>query len=460
VPERMQCTVRYSLTLTATFCLATGVVTPMDANDLSELYKLAQTRDPALRAAKFQRDAVIEVRRRALSQWLPQLSANASLSADLITGQGIGNSNGSSCGSTTASSTKCSGFVQGLGLNLSQTLWDYQAFHQLKEASFLAASAEATFRREEQSLLLRVAQAYFAILSAADQLSTNRSARDAFHILVEQAATREQAGVGPRSDVEQARSFYDATAEGVIDTQNALDDAHLALAEIVGANAEHTAPLRDDIPLTPPEPAVVDEWVAVARKNNFDVRAAELKLAAASRDISAQRGRALPTVSLTGSVLKLSQSQALGGNSRLDSIGVAINWPIFQGGAVASAVRQSRAQFGEAQAQYDATQRETERQTRASFRGVVRGIERIQAARRAVFSSKQAVEANRRNVEFGTGTEFDLLNAQNNYFAAQRAYSQSRYDFLTNLLILKQQAGSLSEHDLSEVDALLVEGGK
>jgi len=77
-----------------------------------------------------------------------------------------------------------------------------------------------------------------------------------------------------------------------------------------------------------------------------------------------------------------------------------------------------------------------------------------------VFSSKQAVEANRRNVEFGTGTEFDLLNAQNNYFAAQRAYSQSRYDFLTNLLILKQQAGSLSEHDLSEVDALLVEGGK
>ena len=29
-----------------------------------------------------------------------------------------------------------------------------------------------------------------------------------------------------------------------------------------------------------------------------------------------------------------------------------------------------------------------------------------------------------------------------------RAYSQARYDYLTNVLTLKQQAGRLSEHDL------------
>jgi len=68
------------------------------------------------------------------------------------------------------------------------------------------------------------------------------------------------------------------------------------------------------------------------------------------------------------------------------------------------------------------------------------------------------VEASRRNVEFGTGTEFDLLNAQNNYYAAVRAYSQSRYDYLTSLLTLKQQAGRLTRADLQAVDALLVEG--
>ena len=92
------------------------------------------------------------------------------------------------------------------------------------------------------------------------------------------------------------------------------------------------------------------------------------------------------------------------------------------------------------------------------FAGVVSGIARIAAARRASESGNSAVEASRRNVEFGTGTEFDLLNAQNNYYAAQRAYSQTRYDYLTSVLTLKQQAGRLSEGDLAAIDALLVAG--
>ncbi len=74
-------------------------------------------------------------------------------------------------------------------------------------------------------------------------------------------------------------------------------------------------------------------------------------------------------------------------------------------------------------------------------------------------SGHGAVEASRRNVEFGTGTEFDLLNAQNNYYSAVRAYSQSRYDYLTSVLTLKQQAGRLSELDLLAVDGLLIERG-
>src|SRR5262249_30094763 len=126
----------------------------------------------------------------------------------------------------------------------------------------------------------------------------------------------------------------------------------------------------------------------------------------------------------------------------------------------ASAVRQSRALYHEAQANYDATQRNAERQARAAFRGVVSGIQRIGAGRRAVDSGSAAVEASRRNVEFGTGTEFDLLNAQNNYYAARRAYSQSRYDYLTSVLTLKQQAGRLTEHDLAAIDELLVQGAE
>lgn len=70
---------------------------------------------------------------------------------------------------------------------------------------------------------------------------------------------------------------------------------------------------------------------------------------------------------------------------------------------------------------------------------------------------RDAVEASRRSVEFGTGKEFDLLNAQDNYYVAIRAYNQACYDYLTNVLTLKLEAGRLTEGDLSAIDGLLVE---
>jgi outer membrane protein len=430
------------------------------ANDLRQLYELAQSRDTTLQAAGYQRDAAIEARPQAWAQWLPQISANASATrerAGFDSGQ-LGNGEAADCALSAAAGTQhCYGTVHGLGLNLSQTLWSYQAFSQLKEANFAAAAAEAAYQGAVQNLLLRVAQAYFAILSAADQLATNRSEREAFAVLLNQASTRERTGVGPRSDVEQARAFYDATEQGVIDAQNALDDANLALSEIVGAPIAGVAPLRADIPLTSPEPDSADDWVTSARQGNYDVLTAALKMEAAQRDISAQRGRGLPTFALTGSSSKITQDEMLGGNETLDTVGVSFSWPLFQGGAVASAVRQSRALYRQAQTVYDSAQREAERQTRAAFRNTVSGIQRIGAARRAVDSGAQAVEASRRNVEFGTSTEFELLDAQNNYFAARRAYSQTRYDYLTSVLTLKQQAGRLTEQDLIAIDDLLIE---
>jgi outer membrane protein len=453
---------RYSLALIA-LVLADG---PANANDLMQFYELARSRDATLQAARFQRDAAVEARPQALSQLLPQISAggsavreNADYAASDYTVAYEGIRAPDCTLSTDASTQRCYGTAHGLALTLTQTLWSYQAFSLLKEANLQAAAAEATWQGAQQSLLLRVAGAYFAVLSAKDQLTTNRGERQAFATLLDQTKVRQQTGVGARSDVEQAQSFYDATEQSVIDAQNALDDANLALTEIIGSHGDAIAPLQETIPLVSPEPASADAWVASARQDNFDVRAAELKMQAASRDISAQHGKDLPTFSLTGSAARAWQDDLLGGNQSLGTVGVSFSWPLFQSGAVASAVRQSRALYRQAQAQYDTAQRDTERQTRSAYRNVVSGIQRIAAARRAVASGHDAVEASRRNVEFGTGNEFDLLNAQNNYYTAVRAYDQTRYDYLTSMLTLKQQAGRLSERDLAAIDDLLIEGG-
>jgi outer membrane protein len=433
------------------------------ASDLLQLYHLAQSHDATLQAALAQRDATIEAKPQALALLLPQVTASASADrlregAELLVPQTVSSTTITGCQIAAGAQNEiCYGDGHGYGLTLSQTLWSFQSFSQLREASATAAAAEATLLAAQQSLMLRVAQAYFGVLSASDTLTSFKAARESYTTLLDQARGREQTGVGPRSDSEQAQAYYDQTEQSVIDAQNALGDAQLLLTEITGSPTGAVAPLRESIPLASPDPASVDDWVTAALKDNPSVRAAQLSVDATNRDIDVQRGKALPTVVLSGGRSRAWQDLTIGGDTADDQIGVSVNWPLFQGGAVASQIRQSRANWKQALALYAGAQRDTERLTRSAYRDVVTGISRIAAAKRSEDSWRVAVEASKHNVEFGTGVEFNLLDAQNNYYFAQRGYSQTRYDYLTALLTLKQQAGSLSEADLATIDGLLVE---
>ena len=435
-------------------------------NDLLRLYQLARNHDATLAATASSRDAAAEQRPQALAQLLPQLHVSASMDRERVGSESAGtpvSSVGATAGCTAllpGALQHCIGNQHAVTLTLSQTLWSMSSWQRLREADFAVAGADASLESAREGLLLRVARAYFAILSARDQLATYRSERDAFASLLRQAKIRARTGIGPRSDVQQAEAYYDLTEQPVIDAGDALDDAALAMRQIAGAYARpvaQLAPLREDIPLVPPDPESADAWVAFARDNNPAARAAQLAAKAAGREVLVQRGSMMPTVSLFGTSSRLWQNPATGGNQTLDEVGVEVNWPLFQGGAAVSAERQASALLRESKAQYSAVVRDIDTQTRAAYRNVVNGILDINAAKHALESARTAVEASRRAVEFGTGSEFELLQFENNFYVAQRAYNQARYDYLTNLLELKQQAGELTGRDLAKVDDLLVE---
>ena len=56
----------------------------------------------------------------------------------------------------------------------------------------------------------------------------------------------------------------------------------------------------------------------------------------------------------------------------------------------------------------------------------------------------------------GTRNVVDVLNAQKTVFEAERDYANSRYDYILNLMLLKEQAGLLSPEDILRLDSFLV----
>ena len=73
----------------------------------------------------------------------------------------------------------------------------------------------------------------------------------------------------------------------------------------------------------------------------------------------------------------------------------------------------------------------------------------------SIISQEAALEAIEAGFQVGTRTSVDVLNAQRDLFRAKRDFSQSRYDYILDILRLKQAAGVLNEDDLTEVNSWL-----
>ena len=75
--------------------------------------------------------------------------------------------------------------------------------------------------------------------------------------------------------------------------------------------------------------------------------------------------------------------------------------------------------------------------------------------KQALESSATALRATEAGYDVGTRTAVDVLAARQQLVQAQTAYSRSRYDYMLNVLRLKQSAGILDRKALEDVNAWL-----
>ena len=62
------------------------------------------------------------------------------------------------------------------------------------------------------------------------------------------------------------------------------------------------------------------------------------------------------------------------------------------------------------------------------------------------------MEATQTGYDVGTRNIVDVLLAQRRLFASQFDYASARYDYVLNLLRLKQAAGTLADQDVTELN--------
>ena len=424
--------------------LALMATWPASAADLLSLYQRAQHEDPAYNAARADYRAAREAKPQARAAVLPQLQFTASHTEE---------------NQKDLSTHRSDDFsADQYGISLSQTLFNWNQFSGLDRADAQVAQAESNLASSEQDLIIRVSQAYFNVLSAADGLRFAQAEKKAISRQLEQAKQRFDVGLIPVTDVKAAQASYDLARAREIEAQNQLANAREALRSIIGAPAGNLASLGDDLPLREPDPADPEQWVQTATSRNPDLLSARSAAEVARYDIKQARAGHYPEVDLVASHDHTDEGGGFRqGEFATNSIGVQLTWNFYAGGATFSRTSEAQARFDAARSRVTQSQRSVEQSTRDAYRGLEASISRVDALAQAVESNRASVEATQAGFKVGTRTAVDVLNALRDLYGAQRDYADARYNYIVNRLKLKQAAGTLTVDDVRLVNSWLTE---
>jgi outer membrane protein len=458
---------RFPRALLAT-AIAVSLSSGSQAESLRDIYELALENDATLKAQQAQYLAGLEDEKAALSRLLPQVSAGYSFEnsdTETIIPGILGFDDGVPIVGDTFDATDID--RQGYTVSLQQAIFNLPAWFSFQSGKELSKQVEATFAANQQGLIVRVVEAYLAVLRAQDNLRAARAREEAFERQLEQNKQRFDVGLIAITDVYESQAAYDIAVVDRIQEENNVAVALENLTVLTGKRHDTLDVLVEGFDATMPQPVERSAWVEFALANNYNLKASQYAEEAARQNAKAQRLAHAPTISGNASYQDFETSgtrfqdpQGLflfppDQDQQRTVWGVELSVPLYTGGGLSAERRRAAQQFNAAREQRINLTRQTVTDARSLHMTVVNDVARVKARRQAVVSSKSALDATQAGYEVGTRNIVDVLNAENVYYTAIRDYANSRYDYIVNTLRLKEQAGLLSPEDVIRLDGFL-----
>ena len=425
---------------------------------LADVYELALTNDPQLKIDEATYNADKEIKNKALAGLLPKLSLragttwnenkNTEVNASLFTDTEGSNSNFYSA-------------------NLIQPIFRVDTWFQFSQGKALGQAAEAKFALSQQETIIRISNVYFDLLKALKNLEVARLEEQSIKKQRDRTKRLYEEGVSSKSEFQEAQAFYDLARVSKIASEGQLEFAKEAMISIVG-DAPEIKDLNDNFPVSKPDPIEQDQWAELALTNSFLLKASKLNATAAKKNSQAKIASHFPDIDLVAS---FTQNNSRGivdfdptanppvvyGPNGIEQkrYSLEFNWPIVTGGLINAERREAKALAEQAEQQKILTERFVIRDVKTKFTSVLTNMANVNARKASLESSNFALKATRVGYEENTRNIVDLLNAEKNYFSAQRDLIAAKYDYIISTLELKLASGILSPAEIYEISRYL-----
>ncbi len=339
-------------------------------------------------------------------------------------------------------------------LTVRQPLFRAQLTAQYRQARALVDDAEALLAQEEQTLVVRVASAYFEALLTYEQLALVLNQQSFNKTQLDAARKIFAAGAGIRTDVDEAQARLDMNLALEIEARQSVTYTLQQLQLLVNQPVDQLDRLDvDKLELLGLQPARLDGWIERAELNSPQLMSLKAQIEAAREEVAKARAGHYPTLDAVAQWSRSNSETVTNLQSRYTNaaIGLQLNIPIYSGGAVNSLVRQALANQERAEQALEGTRRELGVRVNKEFRGVTESLPKIRALEQAVLSADQLVLSSRRSLQAGSRTVIDVLNAEQQRMVILRDLTQARYLYLISKVRLLALVGGA---DLEAVVAI------
>lgn len=419
------------------------------AEDLLDIYKEALQRDTQVTQAKAEAQAAHAGLSEATAALLPQIDVVGNLTKTRTNVIDAYNARGSN--------KQASGAI-----NLSQTLWRHSSWANRSIAEKTATLKDLAYADAQQNLIVRVSNAYFNVLNAADTLKFQKANNAALKRQLSEANRRFNVGLIAQTDKLEAQAAYDLSNAAVIAAENALINSKSEIRMLIGREIDVNKLAKIDESKFAAS-SVSNDLIKITKKaeeNNLALQQAVISRDIAKDNITLARSGHEPTLDFNARAqtgyteydTQVAQAGFVDNNSWAHSVGLTLNIPIFHGGATSAAVDKAQANYIYAQEGLEKAHRTLLTNVSNSYNNVNAAISSVTAYNNYKVSADSALSATKAGYEVGTRTMTDVLNATQNLYDAMQKSAQARYTYILSRLSLLYAQGDLKVEHIDQIN--------
>ena len=259
--------------------------------------------------------------------------------------------------------------------------------------------------------------------------------------LFDKIKERVDAGVARRVDLEQASGRLALAEANLLTEMTNLHDVTARMQRLLGELPPATLE-QPDFYKTGAEPTTADALRAAYVKNP-DILSTIEDIQATKNEVKTKEAKYLPRLDLQARKNLGTSNDGRNSTSSADLLELTMNFNLFNGFSDQSAVSQTIEKLNTANDIRDKACVDTRQLVTIAYNDITQLKEQLGYRYAHQQSIENAREAYRKQFDIGQRTLLDLLDTENEYFQAKRAYSNTDYDYQTAYARLYGAQGEL-----------------